>query len=204
MIKRKISICTIAFLVMICMTVPTLGAAKKGSAYKVVDHGGYVYCTHKKGADATIFRVDKDSENKTVYYEDNRAFDIVRMTVSGNYLYFQKYYGQDLTRKDGIFRINLKNGKMKKLDTGYNYIISKGKIYYQKYSFKRIGKWKNRVMNLDGSKKKKSRYSVKAKTKESKVRGYKLKSKSFDGGFEHKNWLVCPSGNEIYLGASVG
>ena len=177
-------------------------AAKAGIAYKIVKNGDNILCIHKKASGNTIYRYNTIEGKKDIFHRDKKAVDIQRISIKGNYLFFQKSFGRDLSKKDGIFRADIITGKVKRLDTGYKYVISGKKIYYQKYNFKN-GKWKKRIMNLDGTKKKATKIKAVPKTKESSVAGYKLRSKSYSDGFEFKNWLIVPGGDSVYLGVSI-
>ena len=112
-------------------------------------------------------------------------------TVKGKYVYLQ--YNEVLGSSGGeiqksyICRINIKNGKMKKLGLGENPVVIGNRIYYNKVEKELIyDEWwwypnekKKMSMKLDGKNKKKES-SKKVKFKKRKFRTVKFKVECFE------------------------
>ena len=102
-----------------------------------------------------------------------------KMKLHKGFLYYtmEETDGSKMYQK--LFRVNVKNGKEKcllkinmngKSSIGFNYAISKDKIYYN-YKIKKLQK---KVMKLNGKSKNNCKIKVKNKVKKSNKKGYKL------------------------------
>jgi len=196
----------IVSLILSSMTVSyAASGTKKMTAYRVVIKGKYAYC----GAHNGIYRVNLYTESKKrIVKENNEGFDFgpCYLKIFKGYL----YYLSDGPILSPLSRVKL-NGKNKKhLADVYEYAISKGKIYYTSYSFN-TDKDIKRVMKLNGKNKKKSRYNVRMKYKDSNKSGYRVEqvlvrteTEYFDEEYynviEHyADYFVGPNGEMIKL-----
>ena len=202
---RRLVAVTLAVMLVLCYALTPVEADaasryKKSTLYTMcIKSGDYVYCT----SNYHIYKVKLSTRKVTriARYKYGRICNFKRL---GDYLYFAEML--DGPWNGAIGRINLKTGKKSYLaKNAYGfYSINQKKIYYEysKLEESPEGEVKSghRVMNLDGSSKKKTKYEANPVTKKSNKRGYKVQS---DFDFENYDWENTPKVN-YYLKTPSG
>ncbi len=174
-VLKKTAIIMIAIAVMFSFTlVPTESNAatkvKKGTTYQCikVKNKKTVYCTNYNH----VFKVSLKKKKVVKKWRGYGYNDMLKL--KGNFLYFNGH-GNGIGYSH-IYRINLKTNKKKLLVKNvYDaYVVSGKRIYYAKVKYKDDGTMVtyNRVMWLNGTHKKKSKYKAKMTTKKTNSSKY--------------------------------
>lgn len=192
-IKSVLAVAVVMAMIFTSMAVPSFaagGKTKKMTVYSdVLVSGNYAYCAGFVG----LYKVNLNTGKKTCLVKRNPSFMIHAMKKKGSYIYYEVNgpISNDLYR----VKTNGKNGK--KLYDGMDtkamesYVILDRKIYIT------YGNNKNKVMNLDGSSKKKTSVKAKMIEKVSNKKGYKVIEKAKGDYFYY--YLKYPSGKKKYL-----
>ena len=222
MTKRMLSMMLATIVALAMIAVPADGHAgsrtEKMTTYnKIVKRGNTVCVSLKDAIVAVNLKNGKTRilENKTPT-ELLPGCGIKHMKIKGNYLYYIDVLGTD--HWDTFFyRVNIKNGKKKRLGRDVlGYVIKGKKLYYlgHKIDWSNGGKdiKKNRVMKLNGKGKKKTSVKAKMKSKSSNARGYSVvhsysyTKNGYDAQYDvtdvisyHKYYLKKPNGKKVFL-----
>ena len=200
--RRIIIVTLIAVLCIGCLTAASFGATKKKkeTLYNVYVKGKYAYC----GAYGGVYKVNlkTGSAKKLVAITDCYNADL---TYYKGYIYY--IYSDNIR---SICRVKTSGKNNKVLAKGFEFAISKNKIYYVTPKGGHYhGKKLNRKMNLNGKHKKSTKYKAVNKYKMSNKKGYKIISKyertSYDPEFDEyveyeREYLVTPKGKKVKLG----
>ena len=131
--------------------------------YYSSDRTGYIFCYDvKKKTNKKLAKLPKQVRNKNTYYSYKNYANISNMFYYKGYLYCGLMDGLMCY---GIIRVNVKNGKVKKLfferssssvlpEPGFEFSIYKNKIYYAYSNGTSNYNYYFASMNLDGSHKK--------------------------------------------------
>ena len=131
--------------------------------YYSSDRTGYIFCYDvKKKTNKKLAKLPKQVRNKNTYYSNKNYANISNMFYYKGYLYCGL---KDDLMCYGIIRVNVKNGKVKKLfferssssvlpEPGFEFSIYKNKIYYAYSNGTSNYNYYFASMNLDGSHKK--------------------------------------------------
>lgn len=166
--KRITAIILIATLILGCFTVASFGYSpkKKMMVYNdVLKKGNTVYCSAGGG----IYKVNLKTKQvrRLVWIDPDYHDTAYGMKLHKGYL----YYINPSPMIGYLYRIKTNGTGNKYLAMVHYYAISKNKIYYESSN---LDSWKriHRQMKLNGKSKKKSKYTVKKKSKRTNAKGY--------------------------------
>ena len=191
--KKKTRIAVIFALIAALILSNTVSAfaaskTKKMTVYnEVIKSDNYAYCAAGDG----IYKINlvNGASQKLVNIDSYPFVGVGGMKLYKGYLYYLT--GGTGVASPSLYRIKTNGKGKKKLDSADRYVIKKKKVYYTK----RVGEFYNksvkRQMKLNGSKKKKSSYKVKATFKDSNAAGYYVKQVE-TGSDTYSDYLFTP------------
>lgn len=203
-IAARITVLLIMFLMLFAAVTPERAQAKTRTyrgrtQYDVVKKGKTIYCS----AGNKLFAVNARTGKKKVLLRKKSALCMTPLVTKGKYLYFCVEGGNG-----GIYRMNRKNKKIRRLAKGSGYMafaVGKKHIYYQPTIFSN----KKYRMTLSGKHKKSVKGKIDPRQKGSNAKGYKKIIKAvYDDipqpEYDYKIWLKGKNIGKVYLGVEYG